>query len=67
MTRTPVGLIRMTQTLGVKPEGKVHSGIDDARNIARITLALLHDGAIVDITSQVSPTRTELPSPPMYS
>ena len=53
--RQHAGLIRMMQVLRLKTEGKVHSGIDDARNIARISLALMHDGAEAGVTSQVLP------------
>ena len=31
-------------TLGLKLEGRHHSGIDDARNIAQVALNLMHNG-----------------------
>ena len=35
----------MLQHLGLKFEGRPHSGIDDARNITRILIELIKDGA----------------------
>ncbi len=43
----PVGgrtISGMCETLGIKPEGRAHSGLDDSVNIARIVLALLEGG-----------------------
>jgi 3'-5' exoribonuclease 1 len=34
-------LPKMMEVLGLKPEGSLHSGIDDARNIARVLIALM--------------------------
>ena len=43
----------LEEALGLKFEGRAHSGIDDARNIARVALTLLHRGAVVGPTSEV--------------
>ena len=34
----------MVQNLGMRFEGRPHSGIDDARNIARILQTMVQDG-----------------------
>ena len=36
---------KMLQLQGMKFEGRLHSGIDDTRNIARIAAKMLQDGA----------------------
>ena len=41
------GIKKMLENLEYEFEGQPHSGIDDARNIARVALRLLHDGAIM--------------------
>ncbi|XP_055328732.1 3'-5' exoribonuclease 1-like isoform X2 [Paramacrobiotus metropolitanus] len=38
------GMYGMLEHLGLQPEGRLHSGIDDARNLARICLQMIHDG-----------------------
>lgn len=35
----------MLSNLGLEHEGRLHSGIDDARNLARIVIRLAQDGA----------------------
>ena len=37
----------MLNSLGMTFEGREHSGIDDARNIARIVLRMMKDGMVV--------------------
>jgi 3'-5' exoribonuclease 1 len=39
-----ISLTQMLAATGLKFEGRKHSGIDDARNIARISARLLYDG-----------------------
>eukprot|EP00483_Globobulimina_turgida_P007989 UN08005 len=39
------GMMRMLNDLGIKHQGRHHSGIDDVRNICQIVLTLLNDGA----------------------
>ena len=51
------GMTSMLHTLGLELEGRHHRGIDDSRNIARITLALLDRGATFDVTSRLSPSQ----------
>jgi 3'-5' exoribonuclease 1 len=40
-------LAEMVNFLGLNMEGRLHSGIDDARNIASILVQLVHEGALV--------------------
>jgi inhibitor of KinA sporulation pathway (predicted exonuclease) len=54
-----VGLAEMAARLGVSMVGRLHSGIDDARNIARVLRALLDRGARVTSGSS-APPREEL-------
>lgn len=42
--RTQIKLSSMLDNLGLKYEGRPHSGLDDSRNIARIALRMLQDG-----------------------
>ncbi|KAJ3106437.1 3'-5' exoribonuclease 1 [Phlyctochytrium bullatum] len=42
---TKMNLAGMLAGLGMEFEGRPHSGIDDARNIARITVRMMEDGA----------------------
>ena len=37
----------MLELQGMQPEGRLHSGIDDTRNIARIAMRLRDDGAVL--------------------
>lgn len=37
----------MLESLGLQFEGREHSGIDDAKNIARVLLQLIRDGCII--------------------
>ena len=43
----------MLTRLGLKFEGRPHCGIDDARNIARITQMLLKDGANLRVNERI--------------
>lgn len=54
-----VGLSEMAAQLGVRMTGRLHSGIDDARNIARVLRKLLDLGASVTSTAN-APPRAEL-------
>lgn len=42
--RTQTKLSTMLEKLGLKYEGRPHSGLDDSRNIARIAIRMLQDG-----------------------
>ena len=37
----------MLELQGMQPEGRLHSGIDDTRNIARIAAKMREDGAVI--------------------
>jgi ERI1 exoribonuclease 3 len=54
-----VGLAEMASQLGVRMVGRLHSGIDDARNIARVLRRLLDLGASVTNTATAQ-SRAEL-------
>lgn len=41
---TPLTLESMLESMGLSFEGRPHSGIDDARNVARILVKMMHDG-----------------------
>ena len=44
------GMTDMLKVLGLKLDGRHHSGIDDARNIAKCVLKLMKDGFVFDAT-----------------
>ena len=46
------GMVGMLRELGLALEGRHHSGIDDARNIARIVAWLHQHGATLKVTSK---------------
>ena len=48
----PGGMAKMLRTLNLRLEGRHHSGIDDARNIARIVAAIAGRGAAIDVTGR---------------
>ncbi|KAJ3380171.1 3'-5' exoribonuclease 1 [Entophlyctis sp. JEL0112] len=48
--RHRVGIAEMVGRLGLEFEGRAHSGIDDARNIARIVLRMMADGCVIECT-----------------
>jgi len=48
MKRPGKGMLNMLNGLGLKLQGRHHSGLDDSRNIAAILKALLLKGAVVD-------------------
>ncbi|CAH8665447.1 unnamed protein product [Dicrocoelium dendriticum] len=50
----PVSLYHMMSTLRLPHRGRLHSGIDDARNIAAVLCELIRRGAVPDITSSLS-------------
>ena len=39
------GMTRMLESLGMDLDGRHHSGIDDSRNIAKLVIRMLQDGA----------------------
>lgn len=54
------GLSNMLENLGLRFEGHMHSGIDDARNIARIAIRLLEDGCQLHANERLYITSNQL-------
>ena len=50
-----VGMPGMLNALGLSLVGRHHSGLDDSRNIAAITSALIARGGVLDVTANWSP------------
>lgn len=44
----------MLEHLGMKFEGRAHSGLDDAKNIAQLLLRMITDGADININERIS-------------
>lgn len=53
---TGPGMLSMLKALDLELEGRHHRGIDDCRNIARITASLMEAGVALQVTSEVSPS-----------
>ncbi|XP_053170142.1 3'-5' exoribonuclease 1 [Scomber japonicus] len=51
--RTQTKLSTMLEKLGLKYEGRPHSGLDDSRNIARIALRMLQDGCQLRVNERM--------------
>ncbi|XP_067114414.1 3'-5' exoribonuclease 1 isoform X1 [Osmerus mordax] len=51
--RTHTKLSIMLDKLGLKYEGRPHSGLDDSRNIARIALRMLQDGCQLRVNERI--------------
>lgn len=51
--RTKTKLSTMLEKLGLKYEGRPHSGLDDSRNIARIALRMLQDGCQLRVNERM--------------
>lgn len=51
--RTQTKLSTMLDKLGLKYEGRPHSGLDDSRNIARIALRMLQDGCQLRVNERM--------------
>ncbi|XP_043575937.1 3'-5' exoribonuclease 1 isoform X2 [Chiloscyllium plagiosum] len=73
--RTQTKLASMLEKLGMKYEGRPHSGLDDSRNIARIAIRMLQDGCELRVNEGLQagqlmnvPNSSPLESaPPPYS
>ncbi|KAI5623600.1 ERI1 exoribonuclease 2, partial [Silurus asotus] len=52
--RKPKGLNGALQDLGIEFSGREHSGLDDARNTARLAWRMIRDGCVMKITKCVS-------------
>ncbi|MEQ2211873.1 ERI1 exoribonuclease 2 [Xenoophorus captivus] len=49
-SRKPKGLNGALQDLGIQFSGREHSGLDDARNTARLAARMMRDGCVLKIT-----------------
>ncbi|KAJ7362074.1 ERI1 exoribonuclease 2 [Desmophyllum pertusum] len=52
-SRKPQGLAGALQDLGIKFSGREHSGLDDARNTARLAWRMISDGCLMQITKTI--------------
>ncbi|BFY98839.1 hypothetical protein BsWGS_01879 [Bradybaena similaris] len=48
-----VNLHKMLEDLGMEFQGRPHSGLDDARNIAAVTVRLLQDGCVMRVNEHL--------------
>ncbi|XP_067673723.1 ERI1 exoribonuclease 2-like [Haliotis asinina] len=51
--RKPHGLNGALQSVGIEFEGREHSGVDDARNTARLAWRMMRDGCIMNVTKNI--------------
>ncbi|XP_046361280.2 ERI1 exoribonuclease 2-like [Haliotis rufescens] len=51
--RKPHGLNGALQAVGIEFEGREHSGVDDARNTARLAWRMMRDGCIMNVTKNI--------------
>ncbi|XP_035390635.1 ERI1 exoribonuclease 2 [Electrophorus electricus] len=63
-SRKPKGLNGALQDLGIEFSGREHSGLDDARNTARLAWRMIMDCCVMKITKSLS--RPQLKSSPLY-
>nr|XP_039250481.1 3'-5' exoribonuclease 1-like [Styela clava] len=49
----------MLSNLGLKLEGRLHSGLDDAKNLSRIVAKLVEDGCVLQINERLNAGRLE--------
>ncbi|XP_066516463.1 ERI1 exoribonuclease 2 [Hoplias malabaricus] len=61
--RKPKGLNGALQDLGIQFSGREHSGLDDARNTARLAWRMMMDGCVLKVTKSLS--RTPVKSRPV--
>ncbi|XP_017283549.1 ERI1 exoribonuclease 2 [Kryptolebias marmoratus] len=54
--RKPKGLNGALQDLGIQFSGREHSGLDDARNTARLAVRMVQDGCVMKITRSLERT-----------
>ncbi|XP_054912451.1 ERI1 exoribonuclease 2 [Poeciliopsis prolifica] len=55
-SRKPKGLNGALQDLGIQFSGREHSGLDDARNTARLAVRMMRDGCVLKITRNLERT-----------
>ncbi|XP_064653292.1 ERI1 exoribonuclease 2-like isoform X2 [Lineus longissimus] len=60
--RRPNGLNGALKDLGIKFEGREHSGLDDARNTARLAWRMIKDGCIMTVTKSLDGHAKAAPS-----
>ena len=53
--KRPCKIHKMLELQGMRFEGRLHSGIDDTTNIARIALKLCADGAVLYLNEALPP------------
>ncbi|KAL6482505.1 hypothetical protein MHYP_G00105850 [Metynnis hypsauchen] len=63
-SRKPKGLNGALQDLGIQFSGREHSGLDDARNTARLAWRMMTDGCVLKATKSLS--RAPLKSRPLF-
>uniref|UniRef100_A0A8B9J462 GRF-type domain-containing protein n=1 Tax=Astyanax mexicanus TaxID=7994 RepID=A0A8B9J462_ASTMX len=63
-SRKPKGLNGALQDLGIQFSGREHSGLDDARNTARLAWRMVTDGCVLKITKSLN--RAPVKSRPLF-
>ncbi|KAM6971845.1 ERI1 exoribonuclease 2 [Aplochiton taeniatus] len=63
-SRKPKGLNGALQDLGIQFAGREHSGLDDARNTARLADRMMRDGCVLKITRSLE--RAPLKAKPLF-
>ncbi|CAG5126773.1 unnamed protein product [Candidula unifasciata] len=58
--RKPAGLNGALNELGITFDGRQHSGLDDARNTARLAWQMIQDGCLMSVTKSVRTSFTGL-------
>lgn len=53
--RRPKGLVGALGELGLTFEGREHSGLDDAKNTAKLAARMIADGMLLRITTDITP------------
>ncbi|KAK2571589.1 ERI1 exoribonuclease 2 [Acropora cervicornis] len=59
-SRKPQGLAGALQDLGIQFTGREHSGLDDARNTARLAWRMISDGCLMQITKSLDGVEEKL-------
>ncbi|KAK3725001.1 hypothetical protein QZH41_017478, partial [Actinostola sp. cb2023] len=52
-SRKPNGLAGALKDLGIQFAGRQHSGLDDARNTAKLAWRMVRDGCVMNVTSSI--------------
>ncbi|EDO36954.1 predicted protein, partial [Nematostella vectensis] len=56
-SRKPDGLAGALKDLGIRFDGREHSGLDDARNTAALAWRMVRDGCVISVTSSLDAVR----------